>query len=77
MLVQAISVLDFLYLKVQDIKTMTPSQKTQLVSNAKLWFNRLRRTADEKEAYLFALQDAGVPQKVVDIVENVFYPESN
>lgn len=53
---------------------MTPSQQTQLVSNAKLWLERSRRFSDEKEAYLYALQDAGIPQKVVDIIEGIFYP---
>lgn len=47
----------------------------QIVSNAKLWLNRVpKRSTDEKESYLFALQDAGVAQKTVDAIEDIFYP---
>jgi hypothetical protein len=48
---------------------------SNIIANAKLWFNRSKRTVDEREAYLSALDDLGVNIPTMDKVSAIFYPK--
>lgn len=46
----------------------------KIITRAIGWLTRIHvtRTAEERQAYLEALQDAEVPQEIVDTIEDAF-----
>lgn len=53
--------------------TISVTEKNRIIGNAKLWSMRHKRTADENEAYLDALQDMGIPEKLALLVADILY----